>query len=135
MIIILICALASVGVGFAFLYARKDRVNNAEIYIGTIIGFEEKYVKRGSMLRKAIRPSVRYDNGKREIIAHLSEYIYPIHFNYSVGDQIRIRAYPQLPKIFYMADEDEGIPAKAIAAFVLAGAFFLFWIFSEIMIG
>jgi hypothetical protein len=135
MIFILICAFAAVGVGFAFLYARNDRLKNAEIYIGTIIGFDEKMVKRGVMFRKVVRPSVRYDNGRREIIAQYSDFMYAEHFNYSVGDEIRIRAYPQLPKIFYLAEADEAVPSKAIASFIIGGAFFVFWVMSEILIG
>ena len=134
MIFILICALAAVGVGFAFLYARNDRVKNAEVYTATIIGVERKRVKRGSMLRTAVRPSVKYNNGKRDIIAQYSDFIYETNYHYSDGDDVVIRAYPQLPKTFYFADDDDGIPTKAIAAFIIGGACFVFWIVSEIFI-
>jgi len=134
MVFILICALATVGVGFAFLYARNDRVKNAEVHIGTIIGTEKKTVKRGGGFFKVVRPSVRYNNGKRDIIAQYSDFIYETNYHYSDGDEVQIRAYPQLPKTFYFADADEGIPSKAIASFIIGGALFVLWIISEIVI-
>ena len=123
MILFFICALAAAAIGYGFIRARRDRLEKAEVFTATIIGVEEKVCKRGAMLYKMVRPNVRYNNGKRDVIAVHHEFIKQMDYHYSNGDEVEIRAYHELPKIFYFADSDEHVSYEAIACFVIAAAF------------
>lgn len=135
MILFFIIAIAVFLVGYGFVKAHQNRLEKAEIYTATIIGYEEKMCKRGMMFYKAVRPSVKYDNGKREVIAEHHEFIRAIDYHYSNGDTVQIRAYPELPKIFYFAEQDEHMSYEAIVCFVVSGFMVVVGILSEIIFG
>ncbi len=135
MILFFICAIIAFLIGYGFIKAHQNRLEKAVVYTATIIGFEEKMCKRGMMFYKAVRPSVKYDNGKREVIAEHHEFIRETDYHYSNGDTVQIRAYPELPKIFYFAEQDEHMSYEAIVCFVAAGFLLALGIFSEICFG
>lgn len=135
MILFFICALIAAAVGYCFIRARRSRLENCVVYEATILGYEERIVKRGSMLTKQVKPSVKYNNGKRDVVAELDKFIPKRDYHYSNGETVEIRAYPELPKIFYFAETDEHAPYEAIVCFVIAGVFAVIGVLSIICFG
>ena len=123
MIMFFIGALIAAGIGWGFIRARRSRLEKAEVYIGTILGCEEKYISRGHVMYKAVKPSVRYNNGRREVTAQFHDFIRKTDYHYNDVDEVEIRAYPELPKVFYFAKDDEHISYEAIVCFAAAAAF------------
>jgi len=135
MILFFICALIAAGIGYGFIRARQSRLTNAVVYTATLLGVQEKFRKRGAMLYKVVKPTVKYNNGKRDVTAEYHDWIRAADFHYSTGDLIEIRAYPELPKIAYLAEDDNHISYEAIVCFVTAGAFFLIGVLSVMVFG
>lgn len=135
MIAAFILSLIAAGLGYCFIRARRSRLENAVVYTATLVGVEEKYRKRGTMLYKVVKPTFRYNNGKRDVTAEYHDWIRAAFFHYSSGDLIEIRAYPELPKIAYLAEDDNHISYEAIACFVAAAAIFMLGVLTEIFFG
>lgn len=135
MILFFIAAFIAVGIGFGFIMARRSRRENAEVYSAVIIGVRESYRKRGGAMFMIVKPVVRYNNGRKDITAEYHDWINKSEYRHSDGEEVEIRAYPQLPKIIYFAEDDEHVSYEAIACFVIAGALFAIGILSEICFG
>jgi len=135
MIMFFICSFIAAGVGFCFVMARRSRLQNAVRYTATLIGVQESVRKRGSMLYKVVKPCVKYNNGKRDIVADYHDYIRKTDFHYLNGAEIEIRAYPELPKIFYLAENDDHISYEAVVCFVTAAVFLIVGVLSIITFG
>lgn len=132
MILFFICGFIAAGVGFCFIMARRSRLQNAVLYTAKLIGVQEGIRKRGHVPYKVVKPCVKYDNGKRGITADYHDWIRETDFHYLNGDEIEIRAYPELPKIFYLAENDDHISYEAVASFAIAAAFFIIGVLSVI---
>jgi hypothetical protein len=135
MIAAFIFSLIAAGLGYCFIRARRSRLENAVVYTATLVGVEEKYRKRGHMLYKVVKPTVKYNNGKRDVVGVYHDWIRAADFSYSSGAQIEIRAYPELPKIVYLAEDDNHVSYEAIACFVAAAAIFMLGVITEIAFG
>lgn len=135
MILFFICALIAAGIGYGFIRARRSRLENTAVYTAELIGVQEKYRKRGAVMYKVVKPSFKYNNGKRDVAAEYHDWIRAADFHHFNGELMEIRAYPELPKIAYLAEDDEHISYEAIVCFVTAGMFFLVGILSIIVFG
>ena len=135
MIMFFICSFIAAGIGYGFIKARQSRLVNAVVYTATLLGVEEKTVKRGGGFFKVVKPTVKYNNGKRDVVAEYHDWIRKTDFHYSTGAEIAVRAYPELPKIVYLAEDDDHVSYEAIVCFVTAGAFFLVGVLSIIVFG
>ena len=135
MIMFFIASLIAAGIGFCFILAKRSRRENAEVYSAVLIGVRESYRMRGGVMYKIVKPVVRYNNGRKDITAEYHDWITKSEFRRSDGEEVEIRAYPQLPKIFYFAEDDDHVSYEAIAFFVAAGFLFAIGILCEICFG
>ena len=135
MILFFICALIAAGIGYGFIRARRSRLEKAVLYTGTLVGVQEKLCRRGGMAYKVVKPTVKYDNGKREVVAEYHDWIRAVDFHCTTGELIEIRAYPELPRICYLAEDDDHVSYEAIVCFSTAGAFAVVGVLSIICFG
>ena len=130
----IIFGLLALAVGAALLYAHKSRRQNMKEYTGTVIGFREKMQKKGYLIVKVFCPVVKYDNGKRDITADHHSYD-QLTGGLREGDIVKIYADPRMPRAFYFPEENGKACYEAIAAFAAGGAFIVFGIIFEMLLG
>lgn len=123
----LVCGVISLLFGVFLIYAKSDRIKNAQPFIAKLVGIESKTVKTGGGIRKVYRAVVSYKNGSISRTAHQHNYVYydDHRERFGLGSEFTVYIDARMGDVFYFPAEMRGRVDFGALAALLIGAFFV----------